>query len=523
MTRRKTKIRTPSLDSESSVSGESNVKDDPIKQVGNRKYVSDAVWKNVPEESVKSLPPDVNGTKIYVLPYDASNPMKITASDGRRWQRYRTSNKKVSADIRRVTDRDGMWTCKNMRCEFYEEHKQENTADITKENKCLHCMSSMDKVFCNARKIIEINKKAKTTKVYHHGIHSCNPRRKPVKPNKESLKKTFVENPKLKPKERCVQAVVNAIETHQPASQINKIAEEYSNCQIVRDAKKEAMKEKRPHGHNIEAVKTLKTKLDSMDSCLIRNVVETDESNHVVTSSELKGKIAANMHRGGTHFMAKEYAFIDGTKSTCAGYTELTLSVYHPLLRRTIKLCSMLCAGENSENVKTLVSCMDEIAKTVTGTNFDPIGFVSDEGGAIQKGLVDFYGHDVKARLKACDFHFYQDRNRYARYCTSSAAKEQFKKLTETWKSAVTPAHYKKGLEELSKSIQEKPEKRGPIKGFVKFWDNKKCALLRATNRCLMHPVPQKVKPSMQWQSMLVAKAWLLLTRFCRMLPTAFF
>ena len=320
-----------------------------------------------------------------------------------------------------------------------------------------------------------------------------------------------------------MQAVVNAIETDQPASQINKIAEEYSNCQIVRDAKKEAMKEKRPHGHNIEAVKTLKTKLDSMDSCLIRNVVETDDSNHVVTSSELKGKIAANMHRGGTHFMAKEYAFIDGTKSTCAGYTELTLSVYHPLLRRTIKLCSMLCAGENSENVKTLVSCMDEIAKTVTGTNFDPIGFVSDEGGAIQKGLVDFYGHDVKARLKACDFHFYQDRNRYARYCTSSAAKEQFKKLTETWKSAVTPAHYKKGLEELSKSIQEKPEKRGPIKGFVKFWDNKKCALLCATNRCLMHPVPQKVKPSMQWQSMLVAKAWLLLTRFCRMLPTAFF
>ena len=108
--------------------------------------------------------------------------------------------------------------------------------------------------------------------------------------------------------------------------------------------------------------------------------------NSISHESELKGKIAANMHRGGTHFMAKEYAFIDGTKSTCAGYTELTLSVYHPLLRRTIKLCSMLCAGENSENVKTLVSCMDEIAKTVTGTNFDPIGFVSDEGGAIQKG-----------------------------------------------------------------------------------------------------------------------------------------
>ena len=172
--------------------------------------------------------------------------------------------------------------------------------------------------------------------------------------------------------------------------------------------------------------------------------------------------------------MSKEYAFIDGTKSTCAGYTELTLSVYHPLVRRTIKLCSMLCSSENAQNVKTLVSCMDDIVMTVSGSRFDPIGFVSDEGGAIQKGLVDFYGNEVKARLKACDFHFYQDRNRYARFCTSSAAKHRFKLLTERWKSAVTPAHYKKGLEELYQFIQEKPEKRGPIKGFLKFWDSKK-------------------------------------------------
>lgn len=207
-----------------------------------------------------------------------------------------------------------------------------------------------------------------------------------------------------------------------------------------------------------------------MDSCLIPNVVKTDDRNYVITSSE----IAANMHRSGTHFMAKEYAFIDGTKSTCAECTELSLSVYHPLLRRTIKLCSMLCSGENAENVKTLVSCMDDVAKTATGTNFDPIGFVSDEGGAIQKGLVEFYGHAVKARMKACDFHFYQDRNRYARYCTSSAAKDRFKELTERWKSAVTPANYRKALDELNKFITEKPEKRGPIKGFVKFWDNRK-------------------------------------------------
>ena len=194
------------------------------------------------------------------------------------------------------------------------------------------------------------------------------------------------------------------------------------------------MKERRPHGHSIEAVDKLKNRLDSMDCNLIWKVVNTEESNYVITSSRLKAKIASDMNRNGKHFMAKEYAFLDGTRSTCSGYTELTISVYHPLLRRTIKLCSMFCTGENSENIKTMVSSMDDLVNSTTGAKFDPIGFVSDEGGAIQKGLVDFYGHEVKERLKACDFHFYQDRNRYAKFCTSSAAKERFKHLTEKWK-----------------------------------------------------------------------------------------
>lgn len=33
---------------------------------------------------------------------------------------------------------------------------------------------------------------------------------------------------------------------------------------------------------------------------------------------------------------------------------------------------------------------MDELVNAVTGMNFDPIGFLSDEGGAIQKGLLIF-------------------------------------------------------------------------------------------------------------------------------------
>lgn len=37
------------------------------------------------------------------------------------------------------------------------------------------------------------------------------------------------------------------------------------------------------------------------------------------------------------------------------------------------------------------MSCMDDIKMTVAGSNLDPIQFVSDEGRAIQRGLVDFF------------------------------------------------------------------------------------------------------------------------------------
>ena len=78
----------------------------------------------------------------------------------------------------------------------------------------MHCMSSMHKVKCNAQKIIEINKTTQETKVFHYGNHSCTPKGIQAKPNKESLKESFINNPKLKPMERCVHAVINAIETN---------------------------------------------------------------------------------------------------------------------------------------------------------------------------------------------------------------------------------------------------------------------------------------------------------------------
>lgn len=65
--------------------------------------------------------------------------------------------------------------------------------------------------------------------------------------------------------ERCLQAVTNAIETNQTIAKIETVADEFANTHFVRDTKKQAMKEKRPHGHNIEAVEKLKDRMDVVD------------------------------------------------------------------------------------------------------------------------------------------------------------------------------------------------------------------------------------------------------------------
>ena len=87
--------------------------------------------------------------------------------------------------------------------------------------------------------------------------------------------------------ERCVNAVVSAMETNKLIAEIDSVAEELANTQYVRDSKKEAMKEMRPHGHSIEAVEKLKNTMNAMDSTLIWKVVNSERDNFVITSSRL--------------------------------------------------------------------------------------------------------------------------------------------------------------------------------------------------------------------------------------------
>ena len=71
-----------------------------------------------------------------------------------------------------------------------------------------------------------------------------------------------------------------------------------------------------------------------------------DEPSFVLKTSKLKVSIAL---RDEEHFLANEHCHIDGKWNRCKDFPTVTLSVYHPVLRKQVTLFIMGCEGETAE------------------------------------------------------------------------------------------------------------------------------------------------------------------------------
>ena len=117
--------------------------------------------------------------------------------------------------------------------------------------------------------------------------------------------------------------------------------------------------------------------------------------------SKIAAKIAIDMEKGGDHFMAKEYCFFDGNHKRCGGFVILGCYVYHPLLRKIIRLASMEVNVEDSEAVEmfwTLFSKVLADCKGDTFYKFNPFGWRADEAGSNWEGLFRVFGN-VRDRI----------------------------------------------------------------------------------------------------------------------------
>ena len=89
---------------------------------------------------------------------------------------------------------------------------------------------------------------------------------------------------------------------------------------------------------------------------------------------------------------------------------------------------------------------------------------------------------ECRRRVKTCEFHFKQCRNRQARKFDKETRKK-FKKLSEALLEAQNPTSYKKAKENLDNFIAEEPE-RMRLTTWLEWWSNKRRSFIFPAFQC---------------------------------------
>jgi hypothetical protein len=159
----------------------------------------------------------------------------------------------------------------------------------------------------------------------------------------------------------------------------------------------------------------------------------------VFKTNSQKAKIALIMDANG--FYEQRVFFFDGKHNRCGGFITLTASVYHPLLRKQIPLATMEAEKENTTNVKLFWTLFNEALAKVAQrpVKFNPICWCTDMAGANMAGISKVYGDS--SRIKSCEFHFKDHRNKKTKKLDSDSA-VKFKALCDDLLHSTTKDEY---------------------------------------------------------------------------------
>ena len=116
----------------------------------------------------------------------------------------------------------------------------------------------------------------------------------------------------------------------------------------------------------------------------------------------------------------------------------------------------------------------------VTGVQefmFNPRGWCSDMAGSNLQGIKQVFGDDALQKVKGCEFHFKQCRNRHARTLRSEETRQKFTMLCDALLSTATPPAYYSAKEDLT---NEAREEREHLITWIKWWDDRRAFIFPA-------------------------------------------
>ena len=171
------------------------------------------------------------------------------------------------------------------------------------------------------------------------------------------------------------------------------------------------------------------------------------------------------------YYITGENAHFDGTFNRVHGFVSFTLWMFHPTLRKVLRLANMEQCTENMKDITIFFMLFNEVLAKVSGKEgykFNPRAFICDEGGANFTGLKEVYGKDfVKNHVFGCQWHFLSDAEKKARNIPDQKMREKFLDICKKLTTATTVSKYnilKSQLDEMAKIYPT-------LQPWIKWWD----------------------------------------------------
>ena len=447
----------------------------PISQVGKRskpkaRYrrmpkIKDSFWDGVQPIICDQVPHYIDGKCVFKLSYDKKDRLK-SSKDGRPWGSSITASTKLfAAGARKLAKCSGSYECIFEECMYKKEFQKTNhfhfKHDIgTDQWRCGVCFSIAKFVECPALKVWEFSDDYVIIK--HQGNHTRVA--KTMKKSQTCLPPANEAPPsRLKLKEIQRKELLTAIIEGKTKKELQDTAKRVVDTKKIANEQQASRKAFHPLGYSLDALKRLKMDVSKHDKYYIYEISDSGLSGSasrscVFKASHIAAKIAVNMDRKRDHFLNREYVYFDGNHKRCQGFKTLGAYVYHPLLRRMVRLASMEVENEDSGAVEIFWTIFNKVLSEVTGISdykFDPTGWVCDEAGANWKGLERVFG-DVKSRCVSCTFHYKDSVNKHAQKLSTPKEQEKFKYLAWDLQKAATVERFDETYTKLKRFISKK-------------------------------------------------------------------
>lgn len=458
----------------------------PFQKKKKQRKVTEEMWAGVEAEVVEHLPDGIDGLRVFKIPlkHDEKEGRDVLR-DGRRWKKNCPTQWKGHNRVR-YADCNGSHKCCSARCPFRLEFGVVNTTQFrTKKDGSVVCSACNERplfVKCPARRYISCG--SRFTKVFHYGQHTC-PVIKPLKKNKTQVRQLIRDNPKIKPSEIQSACVLSAFREQADWSTVEKEVESTLDRQWLSNVKKEMKRKTEPIGHDFEAVVTFKQYCDKKDSFYIYKINDRrgnpDRPSFVFKMGMQKANMAINMDRNGDHFLKDEFCYFDGKRKRCRGFVTLTASIYHSLLRKQIPLAVMEAESEDTTNIELFWTLFNEVLQKVSGQKdykFNPVGWCTDMAGANFAAISKVFGNESAHRMKSCEFHFKDQRNKKAQRLQTDSS-DRFKELCDELLKSATEVGYNKAKAGLDNFIEE-CEDHAFLKTWVSWWHERRGFIFRA-------------------------------------------